>query len=70
MELALPIPNGMLKIPYNQDNGIGVAYTFGPNVVAKLEFHDSDGYGVEVPVNFLAEAIDSRYVITSISVTF
>jgi hypothetical protein len=70
MDLTIPLPSGALEIPYNQDNGIGLAYTFGPNIVGKLEYHDSDGYGVEAPVDFGGDAIQSRYIITSISVAF
>jgi hypothetical protein len=70
MDLTIPLPTGKLKIPYNQDNGIGVVYSFGPNLVGKLEYHDSDGYGVEAPIDLFGKGIESRYVITSISVTF
>ena len=70
MELKVPSPSGQIHIPFNQDNGALVVYTFGPNIVGKLEFHDSDGYSVEVPVNYQGPRIDSRYFISSISVSF
>jgi len=66
----IPTPVGTFHLPYNQDNGIGIAYTFARNVVGKLEYHDSDGYGVEAVVNFAGPPIQSRYVISSISVAF
>jgi hypothetical protein len=69
-DLDVPIPQGRMTIPYSRDNGIGVAYTFAPNVVGKLEYHDSDGFDVEAPVNFSGPALQNRYVITSISVSF
>lgn len=68
--LDLLLPNMLLRIPFNQDNAGGIAYTFAPNIVGKLEYHDSDGYSVEAPVNFFGDAIQSRYIISSISVTF
>jgi len=63
-------PYGEFHLPFNQDNGIGIAYTFARNVVGKLEYHDSDGYGVEAVVNYAGPPIQSRYVISSISVSF
>jgi hypothetical protein len=69
-DLTIPTPTGPFKIPYDRDNAIGAAYTFGPNVVGKLEFHDADGYQVEAPVNFYGPAIESHYLIASVSVAF
>lgn len=68
--LTVATPGGPLHIDFDADNAIGVAYTFAPNVVGKLEFHDADGYNVEAPVDYSAPAIESRYVIASISVAF
>jgi len=70
MTVDYPTPVGAFHLPYNQDNGVGIAYTFARNVVGKLEFHDSDGYGVEAVVNYQGPPIQSRYFISSISVSF
>lgn len=63
-------PIGTIKIPYDRDQAIGVAYTFTPNVVGKLEFHDADGYTNEALVNFQGPPIENRYIILSVSVAF
>jgi len=70
MSAEFPTPVGPFHFQFLRDNGIGVAYTFTRNVVGKLEYHDSDGYGVEAVVNFAGPPIQSRYVISSISVSF
>jgi hypothetical protein len=69
-DLAIPTPVGTLKIPYDRDLAIGIAYTFAPNVVGKMEFHDADGFNVEAPVNFQGPAIENQYFILSLSVAF
>jgi len=69
-DLTIPTPNGPFKLPYNRDYAIGAAYTFAPNVVGKLEFHDANGYEVEAPVNFFGPPIESQYLIASVSVAF
>lgn len=69
-DVTTPLPNGHFKLPYNRDYAIGAAYSFNSYVVGKLEFHDSDGYQVEAPVNYLDSPIESHYVIASVSVAF
>lgn len=69
-DLTILTPNGPFKLPYSRDYAIGAAYTFTPNVVGKLEFHDADGYEVEAPVNFFDPPIQSQYLIASVSVAF
>ena len=69
-DLTIPTPNGALKIPYDRDYAFGVAYTFAPNVVGKLELHDANGYQVEAPVNFFGPPTSSHYMIVSVSVAF
>lgn len=69
-DVTTQTPIGEFKIPYDRDRAIGIAYTFAPNVVGKLEFHDADGYTNEAIVNFQGPAMDNRYIILSASVAF
>jgi hypothetical protein len=69
-DLVIPVPAGKMKIPYDRDVAIGVAYTFVPNVVGKFEFHDADGYNVEAVTNYLAPPLENQYIILSLSVAF
>lgn len=69
-DLTIPTPAGSLKIPYDRDQAIGIAYTFGPNVVGKFEFHDADGFNVEEAADYQAPPLENRYVILSVSVAF
>ena len=69
-DLFVQSPVGTIKIPYDRDQAIGVAYTFAPNVVGKFEFHDADGFSNEAVVNFQGPPIENRYIILSASVAF
>jgi len=69
-DLFIQTPGGPFAIPYARDYALGVAYTFAPNVVAKLEFHDADGYSNEAVVNFGGPPNQNRYTILSVSVAF
>jgi hypothetical protein len=71
MDLRFAIPTGVQKIPYNRDYAVGVNYMFAPNIIAKFELHDSDGFTAEEPLNVLGDrAMVNDYLIASLSVSF
>ena len=70
MDLQLVLPTGKKHLPWTHDNAIGINYDFAPNIVAKLEIHDNDGFNFEEVVNLLGETAESRYLIASMSVSF
>jgi len=71
MDVRFAMPTGVLKIPYNRDYAVGVNYMFAPNIVGKLEVHDSDGFTAEEPINVLGgRALVNDYIIASLSVSF
>jgi hypothetical protein len=72
MDLRFAAPPNVLRIPYNRDYALGVNYTFAPNIVAKFELHDSDGFTAEEPLNVLGggNGVQNDYLIASLSVSF
>jgi hypothetical protein len=72
MDLRYAISGSELRIPYNRDNALGVNYLFAPNIVAKFEVHDSDGFTAEEPINVLGggNGVQNDYLIASLSVSF
>jgi hypothetical protein len=53
-----------------EDVAVGVNYAFNPNIVLKLEGHSAKGTAFDTFVNPAGPAGESKYVITSLSVSF
>lgn len=67
----LTVPGFVSDVKLSRDYGVGLRYAFRPNLVFKAEHHWMETYVTDVPiVSFLAEPIDVKYYIVSLSASF
>jgi hypothetical protein len=53
-----------------QDLGFGALYKFTPGLVAKAEWHDYEGFGLDSAMDMRGPAAETRYFILSLSVAY
>ena len=63
------IPNGY-KVELVKDDAAGVNYAFTPNLMVKLEGHQTRGHNIETVLPPTAAGVEGKYFISSLSVVF
>ena len=58
------------RFVYAQDLALGINYSIAPNIVFKIEGHMAKGYNFEHFMDTRGPAASTRYVITSVAVSF
>jgi hypothetical protein len=67
--LDIPIPGG-LEIDAITDYAYGLSYKVSPKLVIKGEYHQFEGYQVDVPVDFMGDPVSNNFFMISVAAAF
>ena len=64
-------PNGfVIDLPFTRENALSLSYAFQPNVVAKVEYHQFEGYSYAGEIPLTGRPGEVNYGIASVSTSF
>ncbi len=67
--LNLPLPFD-LEVDAITDYAYGLSYRLSPRLVLKGEYHDFQGYQVDVPVDFMGDPVSNDFFMISVAAAF